>query len=165
MSKGRFMSLCLIALVSTSSMAWGQPGDTSPKELEKPFLQPYSPENTKSSLDSSLKAININNDKDKTLGQTRNKTLITNSKKTPHSFKGNQRKPEIQPPANLKAGSPGSSVSFQGNNQYRPAASGSFLDGYLLKSLHEKRVVRKQAEDDNSSDESMLKKKKGSFNK
>jgi hypothetical protein len=165
MSKGWFMSLCLIAFVSTSVKAWGQPDNTSPKELEKPFLQPYSPENNKSSLDSSLKEINNNNDKNKTRGQTRNKALITSPKKTPHSFTRKSAQTGNQAPGNLKAGTPGSSVSFQGYNQYPPAASGSFLDGYLLKSLQEKRMVRKQVENDNSSDETMLKKKKGSFKK
>lgn len=165
MSRGWFLPICLIALLSTSGWAWGQVGKTLQEESEKPFLKPYSPETknqSNQSLDASFKTNTT--ETNKRIGITPNKPTRTATQKSSKPSFGRYQKSEIKPD-NPKIGMAGSSMSFQGYNQYNPMGLGSFLDGYLLKSLQEKRIGKKKAEDESSSDETLLKKKKGSFMK
>ena len=161
MSRGWSLPICLIALLSTTGWVWGQAGKTFQEEPKKSFLQPYSPETNKQGLDASFKTNTTDTNK-RTIGRTSNKSISTSTKKLTKPSLGHTQKSEIQSDS-PKIGASASTLSFQGYNQDRSAGSGSFLDGYLLKSLQDKKIVRKKTEDENSSDKTLLKKKKGSL--
>jgi hypothetical protein len=163
MSREWFFSLCLIAILSSSGALWAQVGNSFLEE-EKPFLKPYSPETNNQSLDASFKTNVIDTNK-RNIGKVLNVPNKIMSSATPELSKSIQRhhqKSETQADT-LKIGTPSSGLSFQGYNQSSSDSFMSFLDGYLLKSLHEKIIVRKKAEDAKSSDGTLLKKKKGTF--
>lgn len=162
MSRGWSFYVCLIAILYTNGLAWSQVGNTFNEEPGKPFLQPYSPANNYQSLDDSHKTINNNTNKHKDGGETPNKVMLTPTKNSPKSTLGQHPKSKIQP-AGPEIGATGSSLGFQGYNQSSSAGSGSFLDGYLLRSLHEKKIEGTKGSNDNTSDENLLKKKKDSF--
>jgi len=155
------LPVCLITLLSTSGWAWGQAGNTLKEEPQKQFLQPYSPESNNQSLDASFKTNTIDANK-RNIGKTSNKPISSATPKSSKPTHGHHQKSEIQPDG-LKKDATGTVFRFQRYNQGRTAGSGSFLDGYLLKSLHEERIVRKKAADDSTSDEDLLKKNKGPF--
>lgn len=154
--------VCLIATLSTNGLAWGQVGNTFNEESGKPFLQPYSPANNYQSLEDSHKTIKNNTNKQKNGGEPPNKVMHIPTKKSPKSTFGQQPKSKIQL-ASPEIGAIGSSLSFEGYNQSKSGGSGSFLDGYLLRSLHEKKIVGKKGANDKTSDENLLKKDKDSF--
>jgi len=161
MSKRWFLPVSLIALFSTSGWVWGQTSYTFKEEPEKPFLQPYSPERKNQSLDASYKTNIIDTNK-KYIDKTSNKPISAATQKSSKSTLRQHQKSEVRPNS-PKIGDKGSVLSFQGYNQNRTTGSGSFLDGYLLKSLQDKPIVKKKAADERSSDETILKKKKGTF--
>ena len=159
LSRGWFFYVCLIAILSTNGLAWGQVGNKFNEEPGKPFLQPYSPANNYQSLDDSHKTINNNTNKYKNGGETPNKVMLTPTKNSPKSTLGQHPKSKIQL-ASPEIGATGSSLlGFQEYNQSSSAGSGSFLDGYLLRSLHEKKIGGKKGANDNMSDENLLEKK------
>lgn len=161
-SRGWTFSICLIAILSTSGLVWGQVGDKFHETPEKPFLQGHSPANGYLSVDASDKRINSNTNKDKNVGKTPHKVKVNTTKKSPRSAPGQHKNSEIQR-ASPKIGAAGSGLGFQEYNESGSAGSGSFFDGYLLRSLNEKRIIRRKAADDNMSNEDLLKKRKKSF--
>jgi hypothetical protein len=162
LSRGWSFYVCFMAIVSTNGLAWGQVGNTFNEEPGKSFLQPYSPANNYQSLDDSDKTINNNTNKPKNGGATTNKVMLTPTKKSAKSTFGQHPKSKIQL-ASPEIGAAGSSLGFQEYNQSSSAGSGSFLDGYLLRSLHEKKIEGKKGANDNTSDENLPKKKRDSF--
>jgi hypothetical protein len=143
-------------------LVWGQVGNTFHEEPVKPFLQPYSPANNYQSLHTSQKPTNNNTNKQHKIGKTPNKVKITITKiSITYSLK--QHQISIIQSASPEIGAAGIKVSFQKYNQCGSHDSGSFLDGYLSKSLHEKKIITNIAEDDNPTAKPILKKKQDSF--
>jgi hypothetical protein len=153
---------CLIALLSTNGLAWAQVGNSFNEEPGKPFLQPYSPVNNYQSLDDSHKTINNNTNKHKNGGETPNKVMLTPVKNSSKSTPGQHPKSQTRL-ASPEIGATGTSLGFEGYDRSSHAGTGSFLDGYLLRSLHEEKIVGKKAASANTSDENLLEKKKDSF--
>jgi hypothetical protein len=162
MSKGWSFHVCLITILCTNGLAWGQVGNKFNEEPGRPFLQPYSPANNYQSLDDSHKTINNNINKHKNGSKTPNKVIRTFTKNSPKSTLGQYQKSKIQL-ASPEIGATGRSLGFQGYNQPSSAVSGSFLDGYLLRSLHEKKIGGRKGANVNTSSENLLKKEKDSF--
>jgi len=162
MSRGWSLPICLITLLSTSGWALGQSGNTFHQEPENSFLKPYSPETnnqSNQSLDASIKTNTIDTINKPNIGKTSNKAISTIPPKSSKPTFGYHQKSGNQTES-PKISTPGLVLSFQGYNQGHPTGSGSFLDGYLLKSLNEKRIVRKKAAEDGSADGNSVKKKK-----
>ncbi|MEW6657594.1 MAG: hypothetical protein AB1424_02930 [Thermodesulfobacteriota bacterium] len=159
MSKGWSFFLGLIAILSISGLAWSQLGNTLKEETQKQFLQPYSPVKDYQNLNAADQTIDNNTNRYKNIGRTPHKVVVTTPKKSAKSLFQKRLTSEI-PRATLHTGTAGSSPSFQGYNQVNGSRSGSFLDGYLLRSLQEKRKVRTEAADDSKSNEDQLIKKK-----
>jgi len=160
MSRGWSLPICLLTILSISGWAWSQAGKTFQEEPEKPFLKPYSPESNNQSLDVSLKTNTINNNK-RNIDKTSIKAINSPTTKSSKPTLGHHQKSVILPDSQ-KISVAGSSMSFQGYNQNHTAGTVAFLDGYLLKSLQDKRIVRKKA-DNESSDDNQFKKNKGAF--
>jgi hypothetical protein len=150
-------SICLLAILSASRLAWGQVGNTFNEATEKLFLQPYSPVNNKQNLDASYETIKYKN-----VGKALDKGMFPTTKKPFNSTIGQHKKSEFQR-AGQKIGTAGTILDFQGYGQSSSTGSGSFLDGYLLRFLYEKGIERKKVADDDTSDENLLKKKKDFF--
>jgi len=83
--------------------------------------------------------------------------MLTPTKKSPKSALGKEPTSKIKL-ASPEIGATGSSPDFE---RYKSSSAGSksFLDGYLLRSLHEKKIEGKK----DATDEDLLKKKKDSF--
>jgi hypothetical protein len=160
MSKGWSLPICLIALLSTNGWVWGQADYILKEEQQKPFLQPYSPEtnNQNQNLDVSHKNISNNTGKHKNVSKTLNKVSVS-TKTSSKSPLGQRKRSEIQN-AGQEIDTAKSSLGFQGYNHSNSHGSGSFLDGYLLKSLQEKKIERKNVVNDNISDRNLQKKTK-----
>lgn len=152
----------LLALLFTGGLAWAQFGDMNRNEPEKPFLNPYSPANTYQSPDASQKTVKPNT---KITGKTSIKP--NNISKTPVSITpihnpnyslGKSEKMKSQP-ASTEKDAVGNSLSLGEYNQSGSSGSTSFLDGYFLKSLHEDKIVTKEAMDDNTTNNNAQKNK------
>jgi hypothetical protein len=154
LSKEWSFYVCLLAILSTNGLAWGQVGNRFKEEPVKPFLQPYSPSNNEEPVKPFLKPYSPAN---KNGGETPKKVMLTPTKKSPKSALGKEPKSKIKL-ASPEIGATGSSPDFE---RYKSSSAGSksFLDGYLLRSLHEKKIEGKK----DATDEDLLKKKKDSF--
>jgi hypothetical protein len=156
------ISICLLAILSASGLAWGQVDNRFNGAPEKLFLQPYSPVNHKQNLDASYDPINHNANKYKDVGKASNNGMFPTTKKPFNSTLKKHKKSEL-PRAGQKIGAAGTSLGFQGYGQSSSTGSGSFLDGYLLRFLHGKGIGRKKVAEGDTSVESPLKKKKDLF--
>ncbi|RJR35212.1 MAG: hypothetical protein C4567_14810 [Deltaproteobacteria bacterium] len=157
MSKEWCLPICLIALFSTSGWTWGQIGNTLKEEPQKPFLQPYSPETNNQDLNVSSKKI-ANTGRQKIAGKSFNKARVP-AKTLSKSPPGQHNRSEIQN-AGQEINPAKSSLNFQRYNHLNSPGSGSFLDGYLLNSLQDKRIERKKIVTDKTSERDSVKKKK-----
>ena len=160
-------ALLLALLLGTGGLAWAQVGELNRNEPEKPFLKPYSPANDDQSLESSLDASPKTVKPDtKIIGKTAikpdniGKAPITDTL-TRNSFSSYRKSDKMRNhPVGTKTGAAGNSPRLGGYDQSGGYGSTSFLDGYLLKSLHEDKIVTRKAREDNADNNNLKQNKK-----
>jgi hypothetical protein len=153
--------LGLIAILISVGIVMAQGVATLREGEEKPFLQPYSREATNKILDASLKPSSNNNYKVKGIKRS-SKVGVSTSKNIPAIYQRTQQASKVQP-ARPNITSAGKPLTIEAYNQYGSGVCGSFLDGYLLKSLNEKKSAGKKTLRDDTGDEGLLKEKRGSL--
>lgn len=156
-NRGWFFSICFIATLITSVSVWGQALHTFQEEPKNTFLKPYEPAKDYGISDT-FSTTNKDNDYKKiSIGAPHKKTIATSPKKahkSHHGKQGEEQKSKNQDIIQEKDAAGKSTVSL-GYQQNNTTDSASFLDGYLLKSLKEEKIVRKKAADENQLDENI----------
>jgi hypothetical protein len=136
-STGLVLSIGLIAILFSINIVFAQGETASHEGEEKPFLQPYSPAATNKILDASLKPNSIKSNKVKGVGRSY-KVGVASSKNILGFYQGTQQASKVQQ-ARPNITTAGKALAIEAYNQYGSGVYGSFLDGYLLKSLNDKK--------------------------
>ena len=152
-------SICLMAFLSIAGLAWAQAGNVAQEVKEKPFLQPHAPARGYGNVDGSNKKVDDNTIKYNNINRPSKKDIPGKSKKSLKSKIGPQQK-AVTPQGSVEKGATDNIMDINALSQNRSHGSGSFFDGYLLRSLKEEKLTRKKAQDDSKTNNNLLKKNK-----